>query len=262
VVNCTADVRPNQNLDTYRKTQVGLTRELLQAAHIAKANRFMQLSTIEVYGSQPTTPIDEKFTPHPRYAFQQSCLEREQAVIEFCKKTKMEYVIVRPSGTFGKRNSLSEMMVKNHQSGIFQLLGNGRNRFSAIDTRDIGRAFEFLAANPDAANEIFLIKGYDTCMNDIHKTFDQIIGHNSKRRALPTALAYAIAAIMEMTTPRDKIPMLTRFIVHAMTITKLYDDSKIRRLGFVPKYSLVDTVREIFGTTAATDSYASKKAAA
>ena len=246
VVNCTAEVRPHQTEATYRKTQVALTHELLQAAQQAGAKRFMQLSTIAIYGPQPDSAITEEYPAQPQYAFQRSCWEREQLVREFTQQSGMEYVILRPVGTFGKRSPLVAMLLQQHQQGFFPLIGHGNNRFSMIDTRDIGRAFVSLAGLKEAANQTVLVKGYDTTWNEIHKTFDQVASRPSKRRALPVVIAYPLATLLEVITPRSKIPFLTRYMVHSATRTKLYNDQKIRQMGFVPAYSLQETVQELF----------------
>lgn len=246
IVNCTADVRPHQTEATYRKTQVVLTRELLQAAQQAGATRFMQLSTIAIYGSQPDSAIMEEYPAQPQYALQRSCWAREQLVREFTRKSGMEHVILRPAGTFGKRSPLVAMLLEQHRQGFFPLIGHGNNRFSMIDTRDIGRAFVALARLKAAAHQTFLVKGYDTTWHEIQQTFDQVASRPSKRRALPLIIAYPLATLLEVITPRNKIPFLTRYMVHSATQTKLYSDQKIRQLGFVPAYSLQQTVQELF----------------
>ncbi|MDH5218317.1 MAG: NAD-dependent epimerase/dehydratase family protein, partial [Gammaproteobacteria bacterium] len=103
VYNCTADVRLNQTLDEYRKTQVEFTRVLAHAAAVQKGVRFVQLSTIEVYGETPAQAISEDYSCNPIFEFQQSVCEREQVLEEIAKETGLDYVIVRPASTFGRR---------------------------------------------------------------------------------------------------------------------------------------------------------------
>ena len=245
VYNCIADVRLNQSLDEYRKTQVELTRTLAIASAKQPGIRFVQLSTIEVYGETPETVISEDYPCKPVFEFQQSVYEREQVLEQVSKETGLEYVIARPASTFGRRYRLMKFMLDAHQKGRFPLIGDGQHKMSMVDTRDIGRAMVLLGSHPGAVNHVFHICGYEASMMDLKKAIDDISGRATKVQKLPIPIAKFVARCMELFTPKSKVPTLSRFAVHSITSHNRFDASRIGNLGFVAKFSLMDTVENI-----------------
>ncbi|MFV1976692.1 MAG: NAD-dependent epimerase/dehydratase family protein [Candidatus Scalindua sp.] len=243
VYNCTADVTPNKSLPEYNKTQVDLSCVLAQSAHKAGIKRFLQLSTVEVYGKKEGL-VDETSALLPKYAFQKSCVDRESALTKISTSTGLEVVLLRPSATFGRRSPFVKMLLAGHADGNFQVLGSGKNKFSGVDTRDIGRAFVFLGSLSSPA-KVYLLRAYEHSYLDIKNILDDITETRSSLRALPTLIAYPLATLLERFTPKSKVPFLTRFIVSVASSPGLYNDAKIRREGFTSQYTLRDTLRYI-----------------
>lgn len=245
VYNCTADVRLNQTLEEYRLTQVELTRILALASAAQQGIRFVQLSTIEVYGETPEYAISENYSCNPIFEFQHSVYEREQVLLQIAKETGLDYVIARPASTFGRRNRFMKFMLDAHQKGRFPLIGNGEQKMSMVDTRDIGRAMVLLGTHPDASRKVFHICGYEASMKDLKNAFDQQSGRESKAQTLPIPVAKFIARCMEIFTPKSRVPTLSRFAVHSITGHNHFNASGIAGLGFLPEYTLSDTVKNI-----------------
>ena len=245
VYNCTADVRLNQTLDEYRKTQVALTRVLAMAAAAQPGIRFVQLSTIEVYGETPELAISEDYSCNPVFEFQYSVYEREQVLEQIAKETGLDYVIARPASTFGRRYRFMQFMLDAHQKGRFPLIGNGEQKMSMVDTRDIGRGMVLLGTHPDASGKVFHICGYEASMMDLKNAFDLLSGRASRAQILPIPVAKFIARCMEIFTPKSRVPTLSRFAVHSITGHNHFDARGIANLGFLPNYTLADTVKNI-----------------
>ena len=74
---------------------------------------------------------------------------------------------------------------------------------------------------------------------------DTLRGTPSKVQRLPATLAYALARVLEWTTPYSQEPMLTGFVVRLLTTPHLYDDSKLRATGFVPPYGLDESIARL-----------------
>ena len=243
LINCSADVRLHKSLETYRQTQVELTKRLCHAAATAGVKRVVQLSTVEVYGKATTHALTELDDCKPLYPFQQSCVEREETVKALALQFGMQYTILRPAATFGRRSTYLQFILNQHDKGRFPVIGGGGTRFDAVDTRDIGRAITMLAFEPRAANQTYLLKGYNTSMLEIKAMIDELSGSPSVLRNLPVPIAKTIAATMEILLPYSATPPLSRFAVHAATNPLHYDDAKIRALGFKPLYNLENTFR-------------------
>lgn len=248
VYNCTARPHPNLSLDEHRDIEVRLARDLALASADAGVRRFVQLSTIQVHGSRtPATPIDEKTPLRADTRFQQAYIEREQVIREVGDKTGLETVIFRPASTIGMRDRVSffTQLYRAYQQGRFPLArhNRGRTRISVIDTRDLGRAMVWLGELAEAANEVYLGKGFDVCWRDLQEKFDEMLGSIPQRPLPPAELLYAVATVAEWLTPAPKIPFLMRYMVLSLTHDVVIDDSKLKHTGFQTHYVLDDSFR-------------------
>lgn len=165
VYNCTGNVNMHTKIENQRLVDVELTRILIYCAVLAGAKRFIQLSTIMVYGfDKNTVSYNELSKTDPTYTFQKVAIEREETVLQIGAKTGMETVILRPASTIGVRDTASFIatLYKAHRNNKFPLIGNGTAKVSFIDTRDIGRAMVMLGEISKTDQSIFLAKGYDS----------------------------------------------------------------------------------------------------
>lgn len=241
VYNCLANPKMHQSLDDHRQVEVILTQQVMHAACDAKAIRFIQLSTVQVYGfSRPPTPIDENYKGEATYIFNQVAQEREAAVKKIAEQRDIELVIARPVNTMSKRDKTTQQLFKAHRQGIMVAFGNGQNRFSCVDTRDVGRAMLWLGGLPEATGKTYLISGYDTSWEEMKRSLDSQHGKQAKFIRIPAIVAKAIASVLETLTPFSKDLSLVPFAVAVMSTQTLFDDSKIRSTGFTPLYQTID----------------------
>jgi dihydroflavonol-4-reductase len=245
VYNCIADVHPHKSLNEYNKTQVELTTTIAKAAMKARVNRFVQLSTVEVCGDTPNDFINEDYALKPLFAFQQSMLDREITLKNLVKNQGMELILLRPAGTIGRRSIFMNMFKTAHAKGRFPVIAGGATKSSMIDTRDIGRAMVFLGRQPSLAAQVFVVKGYEASFINIKNAMDKVAGKSTKVQNLPKNMASFLGGILEKITPYGKVPSLTPFIVHVTTQPLLIDDSRLRKLGFTPQYSLMDSIEYV-----------------
>ncbi len=245
VYNCLANPVMQQSLADHRKFEVDLTRRVVQAAGTAGAKRLVQLSTVQVYGfSRPPTYIDENHPCQASYHFNQVAQEREAAVREAAANSDIELVMARPVNTIGKRDSSMKDIFRGHKQGFMLVFGNGKNRFSCIDTRDIGRAMVMLGELPEAAGNTYLISGYETTWLEFKAALDKAHHKKAKLIAVPALLGKAVTTLLEKLTPYSKALPMVPFSVAVMSTQTLFDDKKIRAAGFTPKYDLQNSIAE------------------
>lgn len=245
VYNCTANVNFHLSMEDHRAVEVHLARRLVEAAARAGARRFVQLSTIKVYGCDlPAKPLDELYPCKPEFPFEKVSLEREEVVRETAAWAGLDYAILRPSGTIGSRDtSFFSFLYKAHVGGGFPMIGDGTARMSLVDTRDIGRAMVWLGEFPEAKGETYLLRGFDASWMELKEAIDRLRGVTAKVRRLPPGLAMGLARFFEWVTPYGSNPWLTRLAVRSMTANALFDDSKSRKAGFTPMHnSLQETL--------------------
>jgi dihydroflavonol-4-reductase len=236
VYNCTADAKLHTQISLDAPVEIKLTRKLIEAAAIHGASRFIQLSSIVIYDFQTNEPIDESYISHPEYPIQNLLLERERIVEEAGRKAEIETIILRPASTIGVRDisSFFARLFTAHANDQYTMVGNGATKVSLVDTRDIGRAMVWLGTyqKPEHDNGVYLLKGFDTTWYQLKKEIDKATGKTSKSINLPETLTDE--QIIEY--------KLTPFAVKTFTVNRLWNDNKIRNLGFETKYSLTDAV--------------------
>src|SRR5260221_5904452 len=79
------------------------TRNVIQAAHEAGAQRFVHVSTVAVYGYDVNGPVDESHPQHPSKLdfYMRTKAMGEHAVWRFAKRTGLPTVTVRPAFVYG-----------------------------------------------------------------------------------------------------------------------------------------------------------------
>lgn len=247
VFNCLANPRLHQSHEDHKAVEIYLTQKILKCAIEAKAKRFIQLSTVQVYGFQrPSEPINEYYPCVPTYVFNQVAYEREQSIKKVAEKGEIELVILRPSNTTGKRDiSLLPPYLALHKFRLFPVFGDGTARFSCVDTRDIGKAMVWLGELVKATGETYLLRGYDLSWIEFKEALDKFFNRKSFLLKTPTPIAMSLGFLMEKVFPYGKEPPLTRFAVDVLTTSTLFDDSKIRQTGFKTEYNFEDTLRDV-----------------
>ncbi|MGG1689032.1 NAD-dependent epimerase/dehydratase family protein [Heyndrickxia ginsengihumi] len=225
VYNCTA----NANLYTEnmeRLVEINLTQKLIEAAALHGIIRFIQLSSIVIYDFSSDEAIDESYIPKAESVIQKVMFERENIIQTIGKKTGIETVILRPASTIGVRDKKSffSRLFTAYLNNQFPLVGKGDTKVSLIDTRDIGRAMEWLGKYqiPKGDNGIYLLKGFDTTWYKLKKEIDRVTGKNVKTVQLPMS--------EETITVKN------------FTVNRIWNDRKIKSLGFHTKYTLTDAV--------------------
>ncbi len=236
VYNCTADAQLNSTVHLEAEVEVKLTRTLMEAAASQGASRFVQLSTIVIYDFRSNEPMDESYMSQPEYPIQRLGLERENIVREIGRKTGMTTLILRPASTIGVRDTKSffARLYTAHVNGRYPMIGNGDTKVSLVDTRDIGRAMVWLGTfqKPAHDNGIYLLKGFDTTWKQLKRHIDHARGIVAKTVELPGTL-----------TEEQMVQYhLSPFALKTFTVNRLWNDNKIRNLGFETRYSLAEAV--------------------
>lgn len=245
VFNCLAYRGSGKTLNDYREVEVDLTRRIVEASAQANARRYLQLSSIVVYGTQlPAEPIDETYPPKPELVIDRAGWEREQIVREAGETLGLDTVILQPVSTIGRRDRASFFyrVYQAHVQDRFFIMGGGKARFSCVDTRDIGRAMVWLGeADSRVAGETFLLKGYDTTWLELKQALDKARGVTARTLGIPSGPAMWVGGILERLMSS---PPIDRRTVHALSTDRIYNDHKLRRMGFAPRYSLVESVED------------------
>ncbi|YCA45536.1 NAD(P)-dependent oxidoreductase [Bacillus sp. JZ8] len=231
VYNCIGSVGLSSKIDLEHSVEIELTKKLVRAASLSGANRFVQLSSIVVYDFHSSEPLDESYCIKPQYPIQQLLLKREEVVRKVGKETGITTIIIRPASAIGRRDytSFFSRLFQQHMNDQFPLVKNGKAKVSLVDTRDVGRAMEWLGNYLFSAGStnIFVLKGFDTTWRSLKEEIDKVRGIKANIRDL--------SAVVENPTS---------YSLRTFHTDRIWNDEKIRNLGFTIKYSQKESVKD------------------
>ena len=156
------------------------TANMLQAARAEGVNKFVQVSTSEVYGTAQYVPIDEN---HPQVAqspYSASKIAADKMAESFYRSFGLPVVIVRPFNTYGPRQSARAVI----PTIIIQALRSRTVRLGNINTRrDLNFVGDTTAGMISAAlsdktvgQTINLATGKDYTIEELVEIVSKILG--------------------------------------------------------------------------------------
>lgn len=247
VINCIAASAMAQSPARQRQVDVVLTGRLLQQAQKAGVNRFIQLSTVQVYGfSRPSTAIDENHPVCGDYAFNRIAIEREHHLLQLAAGSDTELLLLRPANAFGARDRNLDEMISLHRRGWFLCISR-QAVFSAVHAGDIGRAMAFLAQAVKPQYRCYLLESSQLNWPQLKQALDAASGRKTRLLYLPARLMLALAWLCEALTPTGHQAVLDRFAVKVLSTQTLFDGSRLRQEGFDTVYPLQDALTDYFG---------------
>jgi dihydroflavonol-4-reductase len=242
VINCVARPELHQHPDAHRAVDVELTVRIFRAAEKSGVGRFLQLSTVQVYGfRRPPVPVNEEYPCGGDYAFNRMAMEREASLRQLAHNSRTALVLLRPANIIGARDPNFGKIIALHRAGFFPMIGQGA-RFSAVDARDVGRAMVFLSEAEKLQHDCYLLKGFDTSWQQVKETLDELSGRRAVSLRLPRVVMMGFGRLCEALYPYGANPPLTRFAVEVMATDTLFDDARLRREGFTTKYGVGDAL--------------------
>lgn len=196
------------------------TKELI---NFAKDNvgRWVQLSSVGVYGPCQTASISETSDYLPNNIYEKSKLESDELIMD----SGIEYSILRPSIVFGDSMTNQSLfsMIRMINAGLFFYIGKPGAKMNYVHVNDVVRALLLCGTHADAKADIFNLSQTISIEQMV-----PALGGKSCRR-IPLAAANFIA---KMSRLFPSIP-LTSSRVNALTSRCSYPSEKIQKiLGF------------------------------
>lgn len=211
------------------------TCNLLQAAQINNADRFIQTSTSEVYGTAQYVPMDEKHPLRAQSPYAASKIAADQLALSFQSSFGLPATIIRPFNTFGPRQSLRAVIptiLSQLSNGAPQLrLGNLETKrdFTFVTDTAAGIAAAVTCKKDIAGEVINLGSGVEFSIGTIVKNALEIFSSEAE-----------IITEKERVRPNDSEVMRL-----------LSDNQKAKRLlGWAPEYCSEINLRHALELTA------------
>jgi nucleoside-diphosphate-sugar epimerase len=233
--------------EEYGRQNVALTGRLLKEAR-GRAGRFVDVSSIAVFGWPKELPIEESRPFAPVGPYGRSKVRTEQMV----RDSGLPFAIVRPSITYGPRdtNGMIDKLFRLLKAGRYRVVGSGRSRVQLIYVEDLAFAIAEAALRPGLDGAEFICT-YREPISILHLSTlaGEAIGRPvpSLHVPLPAALLAGVAfeALERLGVPfPGGEPPVTREKLQTVTVDRAYRIDRLRSLlGWEPPTSYEEGLR-------------------
>jgi nucleoside-diphosphate-sugar epimerase len=249
IFHCAALVRDWGVEEAFRQANVRGVRNILAAATRAKVDRFVHLSTTDIYGFLGER-VTEDERPSPRgFPYVDSKIEAESAVWNHRRRVGLPVCVIRPATVYGPRADLfvSDMLEAIRKREAV-LIDDGQHVAGLTYVGNLVDAL-ILAADSDAAvGEAYNIS------DDNEVTWRQYLNGLADlaelprpTRSYPHWFAYLLASAWEnyyILMGRTERPPMTRMMVETMGTDQVFSIEKAKeQLGYRPRVGFEEGMR-------------------
>ena len=197
--------------------------------------------------------LNEMSPIHPDTFYAQTKCAAEQIVLNARGADSQPLgTVLRLGAVYGSRiKGNYERLTRALAGNRFIPIGNGLNRRTLVDDKDVGRAAALAVSHPAAAGRVFNVTdGGSHTLNEIIEAICFALGRKPPRFSLPVGPIRIVAGLIETGYRVIGLkPPVTKAIIDKYTEDIAVDGSLIQKeLGFVPQYDLKagweETVRE------------------
>lgn len=227
----------------YRDNVVG-TENLLQAGLRAGIERFVHVSTVDVYGYGHHDGADESAPFKADGLYSWSKIEAERAVMRYHQRHHLPVSIIRPCLVYGPRDrhllpTALQLILWKHPP----LIGHGKHLLDLVYAGDVAEALILAGVRPEAIGQAYNITdGMRRTLLEVVEQLARIIGRKPKYLQLPYSLTYGTALFVSALSYWLKfpVPSILRWeIIKAMGHDRHFNISKaVQQLGYRPRIQL------------------------
>ena len=204
------------------------TSNLLAAAVSAGVCRWIQLSSIGVYGP-PTCPVVTSATvAMPLNEYERTKLAAVRLVEETCKNTSLEYSILRPSNVIGAKmkNGSFGALVNAVRRGRFCYFGPRGSIATYVHVDDVARA---LIACQDAPSGSVFNLSSDCMWEELIGQISLLVGVRPPRLRLP---AMPVKMVLRALEGRLRLPITCSRLASLTNRSRYSSERIVREIGF------------------------------
>jgi nucleoside-diphosphate-sugar epimerase len=233
----------------FQEANVHGVRNVLAAATRARVQRFIHLSTSDVYGF-PGRGVDESAALSPRgFAYTDSKIEGETLVWSHHKRVGLPVCVIRPVTVYGPRAALLVGgVVEAIRKRRIILIDEGRHIAGLTYVGNLVDALILAADSPASVGQAYNISdGSQVTWREYIDTLSVICQVPQTTRSYTHNKAIALATLYEgayRLLGRTDRPLLTRLLVELMGTDQDFPIDKARQqLGYRPRVSFAEGMR-------------------
>lgn len=250
VLHCAALVSDWATIEEIRQVNVAGTRSALAASSAASVERFVHISTTDVYGHPDRLAIDETYEPPGFSNWYSETKRAAEAEVRQAERSGLGAVILRPATVYGPG---SEDVVGDIARAIrarqMLLVDGGRAIAGLLYVENLVDAALLALRNDGAVGQAFnLTDGLDITWRQFVDDLAAGLGSPAPRWSLPYGVAVGIAfglehgyRLLRRATGVKTRPLLSRQAVHVLGRAQDFSSRKAREiLGWEPRVSYQD----------------------
>ena len=243
VIHTAALVSFRAGLHEFHRVNVVGTHNALQAAIAAGAERFVQLSSVTVFGNdfpdgvQETAPVRPLGVPYV-----DTKIAGEQLVLQAHAEGRANVTVVRPGDVYGPGSRPWVILpLREIRRGRMVLPLGGRGIHSPVHVGDLVDGIIAAADAPQAAGQVLTLSGPRGVTNRDY--FGALAALEGRRvRSAPAPLLFAAAQLAARLDPQGELtPATIAYLMRKGT----YSSERARKLiGYVPKVDLDEGIED------------------
>jgi dihydroflavonol-4-reductase len=193
-----AGLTKGRNLPEYEETNVGLTRQLLDAIRLHAPNLKRLIVTSSQAAAGPGKPGETKnecSECSPVTFYGESKLAAEHLLAEYPEIPK---VVLRPASVYGPRDQDVLLLVKTIRNGLAPIIGSRKRLLTWLHVADLVQAFLLAAESPKALGETYFVTdGNIYTWTDTQAAIEKVLGRKALGIPIPLPVVFALAAISD-----------------------------------------------------------------
>jgi nucleoside-diphosphate-sugar epimerase len=224
---------------------------LLELAREARVDKFIHISTTDVYG-HPDYPADETAPYRFRgWPYGDTKIEGEQLVWAYYRQYDLPVTIVRPASIYGPRSiSLVQEIVEFLKGGGMIHVGSGNKPAGLAHVANVVNAIVRAAESEISKGQAYNVSdGSDITWRQYVNRLAEIVGVPHPRIVLPYRMAYLIGWAFEKAYGALHIknrPLMTRMTAALFGTNQGFSVNKARReLGYEPEIDFDEGMRSV-----------------
>ncbi len=220
VVHTAARVSMRRGADEFWRANVAGTRHALDAAAAAGARRFVQLSSVVVFGFDFPDGVDERHPVRPNgVPYVDTKVAAEQVVLQAHSAGEIACTVVRPGDVYGPGSRpWTVLPVEELRAGRFLLPAMGRGIFSPVYIDNLVDGIVAAAESDEAAGAVItLTDGAGVEAQEFFGHYARMLGL-SRVRSLPTPVVVGLAEALRRVRPGGEVtPAAARYLARRGT---------------------------------------------
>jgi nucleoside-diphosphate-sugar epimerase len=233
--HCAGELRDESRM---RALHVDGTRALLSAAR-GKIGRWVQLSSVGVYGPKKAGVVREDTALNPLGTYETTKAESDALVIAAGSSGRLgSYSILRPSIVFGAGmpNQSVSQMIRMIEGGFFFFIGRPGSSANYVEVSNVVGALMLCGTRPEADGRVYVLSDWCT-MEEFVGAICKAVGRSIPRVRVPE---WPVRVLARALGRAPRVP-LTESRVDALVNRARYATDRIQaELGYTHSISIAD----------------------